>query len=108
MEDYVLNKTRHCEDIDVKKIASETVYLYLFQGLSVKAIEKRIFESDWPEFSGWMSKTILNYFGIDTSPESRNKGYYKGKNPLEIAANLLKSENRSRRIVGELLLQRYV
>ena len=41
------------------------MYYYLFKGLSLTAIEEKLFGTD--ELHGWFSKCILNYYGIDHS-----------------------------------------
>lgn len=42
----------------------EIVYYYLFMGLSLTAIEQKLFKTE--DYHGWLSKTFLNYYGINT------------------------------------------
>ena len=57
---------------NINDLVPEIVYYYLFQGLSLTAIEDKLFHTE--NYHGWLSKTFLNYYGIDT--EKQNKGIY--------------------------------
>ena len=57
---------------NINDLVPEIVYYYLFQGLSLTAIEVKLFKTE--DYHGWLSKTFLNYYGIDT--EKENKGIY--------------------------------
>lgn len=104
MKDYKLFQTQHSRTDQIEDVISEIIYQYLFMGTSVKGIEEILFGS--AEFSGFFSKGILNFFGIDTSRESENRGIYKGCGLYETAHALLLSEDESRKKVGRLLLHR--
>lgn len=101
MKNYEFFDTQHCTEFPLKDLAADVVYLYLFQGLSVKAIESHLFGSE--EFRGFLSKSILNFYGISTATGCTNKGLYKEESLDTVAQNLLSSKNKSQQIVGSLL-----
>ena len=55
---------------NINDLVPEIMYYYLFQGLSLTAIEEKMFKTE--DYHGWLSKTFLNYYGIDT--DKTNKG----------------------------------
>ena len=57
---------------NINDLVPEIVYYYLFKGLSLTAIEQKLFKTE--DYHGWLSKTFLNYYGIDT--EKENKGIF--------------------------------
>jgi len=60
---------------NIDDLMPEIVYYYLFKGLSLTAIEEKLFMTD--RYHGWLSKTFLNYFGIDTEDYMRIEQYLK-------------------------------
>lgn len=60
---------------NINDLVPEIIYYYLFQGLSLTAIEVKLFRTE--DYHGWLSKTFLNYYGIDTEKEIR--GYMQIK-----------------------------
>lgn len=88
----------------VDDLVPEIVYYYLFQGLSLTAIEEKLFKTD--AYHGWLSKTFLNYYGIDT--EKENKGLYSGKTMPEVVEELYKSSNIAHVRVAKLLKEKYL
>lgn len=89
---------------NIDDLVPEIVYYYLFQGLSLTAIEQKLFRTD--AYRGWLSKTFLNYFGIDT--EKENKGIYEGKTVPEVVEELYKSSNIAHVRVAKLLKEKYL
>lgn len=57
-------------------------------------------------YKGWLSKTFLNYYGIDT--EKENKGMYKGRTIPEVVDELYTSSNINHIRVAKLLKEKYV
>ena len=88
----------------VDDLVPEIVYYYLFQGLSLTAIEEKLFKTD--AYHGWLSKTFLNYYGIDT--EKENKGLYSGKTMPEVVEKLYRSSNIAHVRVAKLLKEKYL
>ena len=89
---------------NVEDLVPEIIYYYLFQGLSLTAIEQKLFKTD--VYHGWLSKTFLNYFGIDT--EKENKGIYGGKTVPEVVDELYKSSDIAHVRVAKLLKEKYL
>jgi hypothetical protein len=85
-------------------LVPEIVYYYLFEGLSLTAIEQKLFKTE--DYHGWLSKTFLNYFGIDT--EKENKGIYSGNSIPEIINKLYGSSNVVHIRVAKLLKDKYL
>lgn len=96
------NLTCHALEMSPEELAREVVRLYLFDEMSVKGIETVLFGEE--EFSGWLSKTVLNFYGIDTSPAGMNRGRYKGQSVHEVAIELLQSSSPVERKIGRLLV----
>ena len=88
----------------IDDLVPEIVYYYLFQGLSLTAIEQKLFKTD--AYHGWLSKTFLNYYGIDT--EKENKGIYENQTVSEVVAELYKSSNIAHVRVAKLLKEKYL
>lgn len=88
----------------IDDLVPEIVYYYLFQGLSLTAIEKKLFKTE--AYHGWLSKSFLNYFGIDT--EKENKGIYENKTVYEVVEELYKSSNIAHVRIAKLLKQKYL
>lgn len=89
---------------DINDLIPEIIYYYLFQGLSLTAIERKLLMTE--EYKGWFSKSILNYFGIDT--EKENKGLYKNKTVLEVVEELHRSAHVEHIRIAKLLRERYL
>lgn len=88
----------------INDLVPEIVYYYLFQGLSLTAIEAKLFHTE--EYHGWLSKTFLNYYGIDT--EKENKGIYEGRTVSEVVDELYKSQNIAHVRVAKILKEKYL
>ena len=88
----------------VNDLVPEIVYYYLFQGLSLTAIEVKLFHTE--DYHGWLSKTFLNYYGIDT--EKGNKGIYSGKTVPDVVEELYHSDNIDHVRVAKLLKEKYL
>lgn len=88
----------------IDDLVPEIVYYYLFQGLSLAAIEVKLFNTE--DYHGWLSKTFLNYYGIDT--EKENKGIYAGKSASEVVEDLYTSSNIAHIRIAKLLEEKYL
>ncbi len=88
----------------VEDLVPEIIYYYLFKGLSLTAIEKRLFNTE--EYKGWLSKTFLNYFGIDT--EKENKGLYANRTLPDVVNELYQSSDVRHIRVAKLLKDKYL
>lgn len=89
---------------DLEDVIPEIMYYYLFKGLSLTAIEIKLFNTE--NYHGWLSKTFLNYYGIDT--EKENKGIYSNKTVVEVVNELYKSSNVAHLRVAKLLKDKYL
>ena len=89
---------------EIKDLVPEIMYYYLFQGLSLTAIEEKLLKTD--AYHGWLSKTFLNYYGIDT--EKENKGLYADRAVAEVIEELYKSTNIVHVRVAKLLKEKYL
>ena len=89
---------------NINDLVPEIVYYYLFKGLSLTAIEQKLFKTE--DYHGWLSKTFLNYYGIDT--EKENKGIYAEKTVPEVVEALYKSSNIAHVRVAKLLKEKYL
>ena len=89
---------------NINDLVPEIVYYYLFKGLSLTAIEVKLFKTE--DYHGWLSKTFLNYYGIDT--EKGNKGIYADKTVPEVVDELYKSSNIAHVRVAKLLKEKYL
>ena len=72
--------------------------------LSLVAIEEKLFKTE--DYKGWLSKTFLNYYGIDT--EKVNRGIYENKTVPEVVEELYKSSNIAHVRVAKLLKEKYL
>ena len=70
----------------------------------VEKIEEKLFKTE--DYKGWLSKTFLNYYGIDT--EKVNKGIYENKTVPEVVEELYKSSNIAHVRVAKLLKEKYL
>ena len=89
---------------NIDDLVPEIIYYYLFQGLSLTAIEIKLFKTE--DYHGWLSKTFLNYYGIDT--ERENKGIYAEKTVSEVVDELYKSSQIAHVRVAKLLKDKYL
>lgn len=89
---------------NIDDLIPEIVYYYLFKGLSLTAIEQKLFKTE--NYKGWLSKTFLNYFGIDT--ERENKGIYESRTVPEVIEELYRSSNIAHIRVARLLKNKYL
>lgn len=88
----------------INDLVPEIIYYYLFQGFSLTSIEEKLFKTE--NYRGWLSKSLLNYYGIDT--EGTNKGIYSGKTVPEVVEELYKSSNVAHVRVAKLLKEKYL
>ena len=88
----------------IEDLVPEIVYYYLFKGLSLVAIEEKLFKTE--DYHGWLSKTFLNYYGIDT--EGDNKGKYADKTLPDVVNDLYKSSSIAHVRVAKLLKEKYL
>ena len=89
---------------ELNDLIPEIIYLYLFKGMSLTAIENKLFNTE--NYNGWLSKSILNYHGIDT--EKDNKGMYSEKSVQEVVNKLYASSDISHIRVAKLLKDKYL
>ena len=89
---------------DINDLIPEIVYCYLFQGLSLTAIEVKLFKTE--DYHGWLSKSFLNYYGIDT--EKENKGIYAERTVPDVVNELYKSSDITHIMVAKLLKEKYL
>ena len=89
---------------NIDDLVPEIIYYYLFQGLSLTSIEIKLFKTE--DYHGWLSKTFLNYYGIDT--ERENKGIYAEKTVSEVVDELYKSSQIAHVRVAKLLKDKYL
>lgn len=88
----------------INDLIPEIIYYYLFKGLSLTAIEYKLFKTE--DYKGWLSKSFLNYYGIDT--EKGNKGLYKEKTIPEVVEELFTSADVAHVRVAKLLKEKYL
>ena len=67
-------------------------------------IEYKLFKTN--DYHGWLSKTFLNYYGIDT--EKENKGIYADRSVPDVVDELYKSSNIAHVRVAKLLKEKYL
>ena len=89
---------------DINDVIPEIVYYYLFDGLSLTAIEEKLFNTD--ELHGWLSKVFLNYYGIDT--ERDNKGIYSNRSIADVVDELYHSKRIEHVRVAKLLKEKFL
>ena len=85
-------------------LVPEIMYYYLFKSMSLTQIEVKLFGTE--NYHGWLSKTFLNYFGIDT--EGENKGIYEAKSLSEVVSELYQSQNIVHIRVAKILKDKYI
>lgn len=89
---------------DITDLIPEIIYYYFFEGLSLTAIEQQLFNTD--EYRGWLSKSFLNYYGIDT--EGENKGMYRNESVVNVVESLISSTNIMHVRVAKMLKDKYL
>ena len=89
---------------NINDLVPEIIYYYLFQGLSLASIEYKLFRTN--DYHGSLSKTFLNYYGIDT--EKDNKGIFADRSVPEVVEELYKSSNIAHVRVAKLLKEKYL
>ena len=89
---------------NINDLIPEIVYCYLFQGLSLAAIEVKLFKTE--DYHGWLSKSFLNYYGIDT--EKENKGIYANRTVPDVVNELYRSSDITHIMVAKLLKEKYL
>ncbi len=89
---------------DINDVIPEIMYLYLFKGFSLTAIEAKLLGTE--ELHGWFAKSILNYYGIDT--EKENKGIYDKKSMSEVVETLTYSSDIAHNRVARILKRKYL
>lgn len=90
----------------IDDLIPEMIYLYLFKGMSLRSIEDKLFRTR--EYEGWLTKSFLNYYGIDTNQENENRGIYKNRPIPEVVDELYKSSNITHVRVAKLLKDKYL
>lgn len=88
----------------ISDLMPEIMYYYLFLGKSLTQIEVKLFGTE--NYHGWLSKTFLNYYGIDT--EGPNKGIYEGRIISEVTEELLHSTNITHIRISKMLKDKYM
>lgn len=88
---------------DINDVIPEMIFYYLFEGFSLTSLEKKLFNTE--EYNGWLSKSCLNYFGIDT--EGSNRGIYKNRSIEEVINELITSNNIEHCRVARILKAKY-
>ena len=89
---------------DINDVIPEVIYCYLFRGMSLTAIEERLLGTD--ELHGWFSKSILNYYGIDTDKD--NRGIFENKTVMEVVDRLTNSTEIAHNRVAKILKAKYL
>lgn len=74
--------------IEINDKVPTIIYSYLIKGFSLIDIEEQLIGTR--NLKGWFSKSILNYYGIDTN--GHNRGLYSGHR-LENVIDFLESSN---------------
>jgi len=91
---------------DINDVVPEIIYSYLFEGLSLSGIEKKLFNND--SLNGWLSKIFLNYYGIDTNSGSNNRAIYFDRSVKDVVEELTLSSNISHIKVASLLRKKFL
>ena len=89
---------------DLEALVPEFMYYYLFEGLSLKTIEEKYYNSQ--EYKGWFCKSLLNYYGIDTDGD--NRGVYAGRSIKDVVDELYTSTNLQHLMVAKILKDKYL
>ena len=89
---------------EIKEIIPEFIYYYMFAGMSLKQIEEQYYGSQ--EYKGWLLKSLLNYYGIDTDGD--NRGIYNGREISDVVEELSKSTDLTHLRVAKILKDAYL
>ena len=69
--------------------AAQVLYRYLIKGDSLKKIERDLFGHE--DLHGFFSKAILNFYLVDTSETSKNRGIFRDLSLLETISLLVRA-----------------
>lgn len=83
----------------IEEIVPTVIIDYLFKGYNLTDIEEYIFHTR--EYKGWMSKSILNFYGIAT--DGSNKGIYRFASVYEVIKSLNATGNKKNKIIADIL-----
>lgn len=89
---------------EINEVIPEIVYNYLFNGDSLTNIEFKLFNTTI--YRGWLSKSCLNYYGIDTN--GINRGIFKDRSIEEVINQLLVSDLFEYKRVANILKHKYL
>lgn len=89
---------------DLEDLVPEFLYYYLFQGLSLKVIEEKYYGSQ--EYKGWLCKSLLNYYGVDTDGE--NRGLYNERSIQSVVDELYTSTDMTHLRIAHILKKKYL
>lgn len=89
---------------EVTDIIPEFIYYYMFMGLSLKQIEERYYGSQ--EYKGWLLKSLLNYYGIDTDGD--NRGIYSGREISDVVNELSRSTDLTHIRIAKILKDKFL
>lgn len=89
---------------NINDLIPEIIFLYLFEGDSLTGIELKSFKT--VDYKGWLSKCILNFYGIDT--ERQNKGIYDKRSIVEVVNELYQRPNIHHIRVAKILKDKYL
>lgn len=92
----------HAKDTSIEQIAAEILYRYLVLGDSLKQIENDLFGT--VEFSGWLSKCILNFYEVDTAPKAENRGVFNKLSLSQAIETLLKTDSPAELAIAKTLI----
>lgn len=79
----------YAKDTPIEWVAAQVLYRYLIKGQGVREIEYELFGHE--DLHGFFSKCLLNFYNIDTSRESKNRGTFSGLSLQEVISILLSS-----------------
>ena len=79
----------YAKDTPIEWVAAQVLYRYLIKGQGVKEIEYELFGHR--DLYGYFSKCLLNFYNVDTSRESKNRGTFSGLSLHEVISILLSS-----------------
>ena len=79
----------YAQDTPIEWVAAQVLYRYLIKGQSVGEIERELFGHE--NLHGFFSKCLLNFYNVDTSKKSKNRGTFHGLSLHEVISILLSS-----------------
>ncbi|MHB8097782.1 MAG: hypothetical protein ACYDEI_09055 [Erysipelotrichaceae bacterium] len=89
---------------EISEVIPEIVYYYLFLGDSLTNIELKLFNTTF--YHGWLSKSCLNFYGIDTNGE--NRGIFKDRKVEDVVKQLLLSDLFEHKRIANILMNRFL